>query len=37
MLVLGVGLFLDKPLSFYQEVLKRAGAVNEFNCKTHDL
>lgn len=37
MLVLEVGLFLDKPLSFYQEVLKRAGAINEFNCKTHDL
>lgn len=37
MLVLEIGLFLDKSLSFYQEILKNAGAVNEFNCKTHDL
>lgn len=37
MLVLEVGLLLDKPLEFYQEILKKAGAVNEFNCKTHDI
>ena len=37
MLVLEVGLLLDKSLSFYQEILKNAGAVNEFNCETHDV
>ncbi len=37
MLVLEVGLTLDKPIEFYQEILKNAGAVNEFNCETHDL
>ena len=37
MLVLEVGLFLDKPIEIYQEILKNAGAVNEFNCETHDL
>ena len=37
MLILEVGLLLDKPLEYYQEILKIAGAVNEFNCETHDL
>ena len=37
MLVLEVGLLLDKSLEYYQEILKKAGAVNEFNCETHDL
>lgn len=37
MLILEVGLLLDKSLEYYQEILKNAGAVNEFNCETHDL
>lgn len=37
MLVLEVGLLLDKPIEYYQEILSKAGAVNEFNCETHDL
>lgn len=37
MLVLEVGLLLDKPIEYYQEILIKAGAVNEFNCETHDL
>ncbi len=37
MLVLEVGLLLDKPLEYYQEILRLAGATNEFNCETHDF
>lgn len=37
MCVVEVGIKLDEPLSHYQEILNRAGAVNTFNCETHDL
>jgi hypothetical protein len=36
-MIVEVGLKLNQPLSFYQEILKAAGAVNTFNCETRDL
>lgn len=37
MLVLEVGLLLNKPLKYYQDLLKKVDAKNEFNCVTHDI
>lgn len=37
MLVLEVGILLSENLEYYQKILEKAGAVNEFNCETHDL
>ncbi len=36
-MVLEVGFKLDKDLSYYQEILKRANAELVFCCETHDI
>ena len=37
MLVLEVGVKLDKSFDYYDELLKSNGLVNDFNCITHDI
>jgi len=34
--IVEVGLLLDKDFDYYEEILLKAGAENEFNCETHD-
>ena len=35
--IVEVGMLLDKDIEYYNEVVTKAGAVNVFNCETHDL
>ena len=37
MLVVEVGFKLDKDIKYYETILYKSGAVNRFNCKTHDI
>lgn len=37
LLVLEVGLLLDKKIEHYMKILESANAKNEYNCITHDL
>ncbi|MBR6641206.1 MAG: hypothetical protein IKL08_03330 [Clostridia bacterium] len=37
MLVVEVGIKLDKEFEYYDNMLKNNGLVNEFNVITHDL
>ncbi|MBQ8424813.1 MAG: hypothetical protein IJX17_02175 [Clostridia bacterium] len=34
--VVELGILLDGDLDYYQDLLEKAGAENEFNCETHD-
>jgi hypothetical protein len=36
-MIVEVGIKLNQPLCFYQEILQRAGAINTFNCETRDI
>lgn len=36
-LVLEVGMLLDKDYDFYVKLMEKAGAVNCYNCETHDI
>lgn len=37
MMIVEVGLLLDKDLSYYDLILKNNGLINDFNCFTHDI
>lgn len=37
MIVLEVGLRLDKDQKYYEKILKEHNAVNRFDCETHDI
>ena len=37
MLVVEVGFKLDKDIKYYENILNKSGAVNRFNCRTHDI
>ncbi len=37
MLVVEVGFKLNKDIKYYENILNKSGAVNRFNCKTHDI
>ena len=37
MLIVEVGFKLDKPLEYYDKILKMNGLANDFNCETHDI
>lgn len=36
-MIVEVGIKLDYPLEYYQDILQKAGAVNTFNCETRDI
>ena len=35
--IVEVGLLLDKDIEFYNDMMVKAGGVNQFNCETHDM
>ncbi|MEE3342877.1 MAG: hypothetical protein VZS44_02175 [Bacilli bacterium] len=37
MLVVELGFKLNKDIKYYENILNKSGAVNRFNCKTHDI
>ncbi len=37
MLVVEVGLKLNKNIDYYKDILIKHNAINRFNCKTHDI
>lgn len=36
-MIVELAIKLDKSLEYYQKILEKANAVNEFNCITHDI
>lgn len=36
-IVVEVGILLTEPLSFYNDLIIKAGGINNFNCETHDI
>ena len=37
MLIVEIGFKLNKDIKYYENILNNSGAVNRFNCKTHDI
>ena len=37
MLAVEVGFKLSKDIKYYDNILKKNGLMNDFNCETHDI